>query len=55
MAWRCGLLPLVPANTAAFLHPTHRLICAQVIPIVATLAILLPARINAGLDLLPHA
>ena len=27
----------------------------HVIPIVATLAILLPARINAGLDLLPHA
>ena len=27
---------------------------AFVIPIVATLAILLPARINAGLDLLPH-
>ena len=26
----------------------------HVIPIVATLAILLPARINAGLDLLPH-
>ena len=27
----------------------------HVIPIVATLAIFLPARINAGLDLLPHA
>ena len=26
----------------------------HVIPLVATLAILLPARINAGLDLLPH-
>ena len=29
MAWRCGLLPLVPASTAA-VHPTHCLICAQV-------------------------
>ena len=29
MAWRCGLLPLVPASTAA-VHPTHWLISTQV-------------------------
>ena len=29
MAWRCGLLPLVQASTAA-VHKTHWLICAQV-------------------------
>ena len=29
MAWRCGLLPLVPASTAA-VHPPHWLIYAQV-------------------------
>ena len=38
MTWRDGLLPLVPANTVAFsprcdfvMHPTHWLICAQVV------------------------
>ena len=46
---------LTKAGTVRFTYWYHKTAIGHVIPIVATLAILLPARINAGLDLLPHA